>query len=173
MKHASSIFALLFLTACSGCSSSPATTDGGTGGACMNLAICTVIPSATVNSLTGYTTTGATPTMTTTPVGDECLYSTAMPGADVRITRLCNMNAKLSYEADSMQTLGMGGMRSAVAGVGDAATYQTEPAGTTSKATLFSYKGTALMKITVTGVMPAQDAMVKAGMISMAMTLSK
>lgn len=140
----------------------------------MNLAICPLIPSATVNMLTGLTTTGATPTSNGPPVpSDLCEYPTSDPGATVKINRVCNMNAKYSYDGDRMQTPPMGATQTDVSGIGDAAFYQSEPAGTTSKSTLYAYKNDVLLQIVITGVKPAQEPMVKAGMISMGMTVFK
>src|SRR5882762_10263782 len=82
------VFAALSLVACNlgqsrqtGSSSSPARDRGSSGGSCKNVAICTVIPLAQVNSATNKMLTSSTPTSNGTGPnsGDTCDYNGTGP----------------------------------------------------------------------------------------------
>ena len=180
------VLAAVSLTACSlgqlrkRDSGSSSAGDGGTsGGPCKNVAICTVIPLAQVNSATNKMLTSSSPGPSVSGVvADECDYNgTGTMGGFVNLIRVCYDPSSLagqSYDADRGESLAAMGTRNDVSGAGDKAFYQSEPTGsgfTTAKVKLEAVRGAVLVTLKASNVAPADDAMVKQGLTSFANTL--
>src|SRR5205807_72109 len=138
-----------------GSGSSPAG-DRGTSGGCKNVAICTVIPLAQVNSATNKMLTSSSPSNTGTGPnsGDTCEYTGiggGPSGGFVELIRFCNdpaSNAGVTYDTDRNGYLAQMGTRVDVAGVGEKAFYQSEPTGSglpTAKVMFEAVKGPVLV----------------------------
>ena len=164
--------------------------DGGTGGgACKNVAICTLIPQSQVNSSLGVTakfTTPDTPTNMGGMTSDQCSYNAGAtaPGMHVELLRQCYPEvpqhpevklASVEYDASKTAYLAPGGKRTDLTGVGDKAFYETVPgmSGTTlpPKVRLVAFKGNLYVVLSDSYAPAAQDAMVKQGLTSFANTL--
>lgn len=164
--------------------------DGGTGGgACKNVAICTLITQSQVNSSLGVTakfTTPDTPTNMGGMTSDQCSYNAgaSAPGMHVELLRQCYPDvphhpeaqlASASYESAQQEYLAPGGTRTDLAGVGDKAFYETVPgmAGTTlpPKVRLVSFKGNVYVILSDSYAPAAQDAIIKQALSSFANTL--
>jgi hypothetical protein len=171
----------LVLAACSSCSSSGSGTDGGMmmGGACKNVAICTVVPGATVTSSIGLMVANANPdnpTMTGSMTSDTCTYIAMNAGMSAVFTRQCYDSPTIptaDYNTAYMATLKTGGMRTDVTGVGDKAFYQSEPTSTmgVNSVKLIALKGNVYVLLSDVSVATADDAKVKTGLSSIATTL--
>jgi hypothetical protein len=183
------VFAALSLAACNlgqsrqtGSRSSPAGDRGTSGGSCKNVAICTVIPLAQVNSATNkmLTSSSSTSSGTGPNSGDTCDYNGTGPrGGFVELIRFCNdpaSNAGVAYDTDRNGYLAPMGTRVDVANVGEKAFYRSEPTGSglpTAKVMFEAVKGPVLVTFRASNVAPADDAMVKQGLASFANTLLK
>jgi len=181
------VLAALSLAACNlgqsrqtGSGSSPAGDRGSSGGSCTNVAICTVIPLAQVNSATNkmLTSSSSTSSGTGPNSGDTCDYNGTGPsGGFVELIRFCSdpaSNAGIQFDTDRNASLAAMGTRTDVAGVGEKAFYQSEPTGSglpTAKVMFEAVKGPVIVTFRASNVAPADDAMVKQGLSSFANTL--
>lgn len=155
--------------------------DGGSGGggACKNVAVCTLIPNAKVNSSTGKMTASAVPMSINTSglFYDECSYiSSANPGDHVDLMRSCidETSAVLIWNTDRTGYLKPMGTRADLSGVGDKAFYQTEPSSDSDMAMsvqVEAYKGAVIVRSKATNVTAATEAMTKQAMIDFTNTL--
>ncbi len=184
------VLAALLLAACNlghprqtDSGSSPAGKGGSGGGSCTNVAICTLIPEAQVNSSLGVTarfTSPDTPTNMGGMTSDQCSYNAGAtaPGIHVELLRQCYPETKIAsaeYQSSQQAYLPPGATRTDLSGVGEKAFYETVPgqAGTTlpPKVRLVAFKGNIYVILSDSYAPADQDAMVKQGLTSFANTL--